>query len=465
MARSATTADPALIAKDSHVPMPPRSVLVALKPLGMGTPYRESLTSYFQRLADAHCVIPKVLARELVLPQLGFNNRVAEHQADRFWRSSFFNGMGQVAQDWARVLGDLTSVMGLETLTLVPLRGRVGVQGTASPAKRWCPLCLEEGVQAGRPYGQLLWEIGCVKACAKHEIALVGTCGCGSGDALNYRQVKFLPHLCGSCGASLAGRVDPDLCPPSDRELALARSVGKLLESPVFAGGTLPAKQNALAAFLKEAVRDLGEGNATCIAKLLDVSKGGLSDWCHERHLPSLAQAVHIADTFGATLGEVLEGVRMDGGQQVRPRSIHWRPRRAYFRRPNAEGLAYRLEAILLEDRPISVAETARRLGTSTRELYRLYQELASAIAARAKAWKSEEAEKRRDERLQIVRELAEELAVAGIIPTQKVLENRMVEIPKSFLFKERKACQRLFRVVRAQSCHSLAELRLHDDI
>lgn len=443
-----------LIGEESWLRLPKRSTLVALKPLGLGTPYRESLTSYFQRLADAHCVMPRTLARELVIPRLGFNNRISEHQADRFWRTSFFNGMGQVAEDWARVLGELTSVAGLETLTLAPLRGVVGAQGTATNTRRWCPLCLEESVKDGAPYGQLLWEIGCVKVCHKHNVRLVDSCGCTPEEALHSRQVKFLPHVCSSCGGTLAGRVQADFEAPSGQEIAIARSVGKLLESNVFDGSN-PAgglRCTPLAAFLKEAVSLIGEGNAACIAKILNVSKGGLSDWCHGRHIPSLPQAVHIAETFGAQLAEVLTGMGGPGGKDpIRPQSIHYRPRRAYFRRNNAEGLAYRLEAILREHPPISLAETARRLGTSTRELNRLYRELATSIAARAKEWRSEETETRREERLQVVRHHAEDIANAGFIPTRKLLENRLTEIPRSFLFQERRTCNLILEEARLQ--------------
>jgi transcriptional regulator with XRE-family HTH domain len=312
---------------------------------------------------------------------------------------------------------------------------------------------VEEGVRGGSPYGQLLWESGCVKACPEHGIKLVETCGCTSGQALNPRKTKFLPHICECCGDFLAGRIPSDLEAPSDQELGFARSVGKLLGSPVFEGCLVESKQNALAEFLKDAVRDIGEGNAACIAKILDVSKGGLSDWYHGRHMLSLPQAIHIAETFGSTLAEVLEGTTREGAEPVKPVSIHWRPQRAYFRRPSAEGLAYRLEAILQEERPISLAEAARRLGTSTRELYRLYQGLACAMAARAKTWKCEETKKRREERLEIVREIADEMIFVGIIPIQKLLEKRITEIPKSSLFRERNACKRLCK----ESCKAMA--------
>jgi TniQ len=49
------------------VSIPSRSRLYPLEPVGIGTPVVESLTGYVSRLAEAHCVTPKVLiSRELV---------------------------------------------------------------------------------------------------------------------------------------------------------------------------------------------------------------------------------------------------------------------------------------------------------------------------------------------------------------------------------------------------------------
>ena len=52
-----------LIEVDPSELLPPRSVLTTLQPLGLGTPYRESLSSFFQRLADQHSLSPKVLVQ------------------------------------------------------------------------------------------------------------------------------------------------------------------------------------------------------------------------------------------------------------------------------------------------------------------------------------------------------------------------------------------------------------------
>ena len=46
--------------------LPPRSRLYTLKPVGIGTPFVESLSGYIARLADAHAVsVGDLVGREL----------------------------------------------------------------------------------------------------------------------------------------------------------------------------------------------------------------------------------------------------------------------------------------------------------------------------------------------------------------------------------------------------------------
>jgi hypothetical protein len=49
-------------------PLPSHSRLYRLEPIGIGTPYVESLTGYIARLAEMHCVFPGVLMNKVVEP-------------------------------------------------------------------------------------------------------------------------------------------------------------------------------------------------------------------------------------------------------------------------------------------------------------------------------------------------------------------------------------------------------------
>ena len=50
---------------------PRRSRLYRLEPIGLGTPEVESLSSYLNRLAQAHCVTVSALIAHELVPQLG----------------------------------------------------------------------------------------------------------------------------------------------------------------------------------------------------------------------------------------------------------------------------------------------------------------------------------------------------------------------------------------------------------
>lgn len=440
-----------LLGVDPDGQMPPRSVLLPLKPKGWGTSRRESLSSYFQRLAASHCVQPRLLAREYILPRLNLGRAVEQTQADRFWNSPFFNGMGEVPLAWARILGELTQIKELERLTLLPMQGLLGLQGLSPHRRKWCPLCLHHGVECGDPYGLLLWEIGCVKACPEHRIKLVATCGCELSSGLHPLRVKFLPHLCHRCGRNLAQLPEAKLEPAEVDDVEIAETVAKLLGSQLYERRH-PGDDSSstVADFLNEVVKMVGYGNAARVAFRLEVSKGGFSEWCRKLHIPSLPQVVHIARYFHRPLSQILVG---EGKENL------W----DYLGHPNLERygntvgkvkapnhLARDIQAFLEVEPPLSMAAVSEVLMKHPRQLYAAAPEMCKAIAVRYKEYRAGETIKRRNEGLAVVRELASEMLHEGITPTMKRLEARIEgKLPKSFLFKERIHCRKICFEVR----------------
>lgn len=94
------------------LPMPPRTILYALDPIGVGTPQVESLTSYITRLAEAHGVFPGLLVSKMIAPLVpGYSPDEKQYGlfADAGERSNLFNGAGLPA---------IYAVQALSTLTL-----------------------------------------------------------------------------------------------------------------------------------------------------------------------------------------------------------------------------------------------------------------------------------------------------------------------------------------------------------
>jgi len=431
--------------------LPARTELVPLLPLGLGTMFVESLSSYFQRLADEHSVSPKLIAREFVLPRLGFNNRVGEVQTDRYWQSSFFNGMGDVPEQWCRILGDLTGVTSLRRLTLLPLRGLIGMYGSSSPTRRWCPRCLHEAEEIGHPYGQLLWGIGCVSACPKHGVRLESKHGCEPAESVAPLRIKRLPNLCWACGRSLSLPSSSSMAQADEGEVSFANAVGELLASSLFNEGPREANRT-IADFLSEVIQTVEDGLGVKAVKRIGASKGEVSDWLHRRHLPSLPQAVLIAHAYGTALPDALIG---KGGNRPHSCSLLDKPRRTTFRpykkRYPVADLEEKLREFLSMPTPPSESEAAGMVGTSAREIRRTYPDLSQQIAKRRAEWIEHEAHRRRDERLRVIEELVNQMVSEGVIPTIARLEERLVGIPRSFLFKERAACKRICETARVE--------------
>src|SRR4051812_30312421 len=65
-------------------PIPSRSQLYYLSPVGVGTPAVESLTSYVMRLAQAHCVTTRTLVTDQLFPLYG-RPYLLRHSLRLFW--------------------------------------------------------------------------------------------------------------------------------------------------------------------------------------------------------------------------------------------------------------------------------------------------------------------------------------------------------------------------------------------
>ena len=104
--------------------LPTRSRLYHLAPIGVGTPYVESLTGYVARLAEAHNVWPLHLVPREMLPLLGakYLSREGTSHLSPFWSkgSRALNGPWTMSVDWTRVLEQLTLRSELRFLTLQP---------------------------------------------------------------------------------------------------------------------------------------------------------------------------------------------------------------------------------------------------------------------------------------------------------------------------------------------------------
>jgi hypothetical protein len=391
--------------------------------MGLGTPYRESLSSYYLALAHLHNLSPKNLARGIIIPRMVGNVRRGE---DTFslWKWPLFNGIGTVPETWATQLSALTGQQNLIDLTLVPLRPYTNVQRLMSDIKKWCPLCLSEAVQEGRIYGQLLWEIDAVQACPKHGIKLVNTCRCKRSAPLPSLNIKHLTGFCDSCGHSLIQNNDEFIEKASADVVTRVQLVANLL------GDVKRLKHNTgatvgISGFLKGAVEHFTEGNAAYFGRLLGIRKNTLHGWMHGKCIPTFPQLIEIAVACQCSIADIMLG---HPGTFKEPYLInpHSAPRKSCrTRRPqklDKELLKSQLKMLAAAEPPISAATAAAKIGVSRRTLSRNFGNIARKITQRFRAHKHSESIYKFADRCDLYRQSAKKLLQQGIRPTRRLV-------------------------------------------
>ena len=98
--------------------IPSRSKLYGLVPRELGTVWQESLTSYINRLAWRHHVLPQHFVAEMIVPNLC--RSYSRFQIADFCRKEAMsvNGNAPLAQEWVSILENLTERFDLRFLTL-----------------------------------------------------------------------------------------------------------------------------------------------------------------------------------------------------------------------------------------------------------------------------------------------------------------------------------------------------------
>ena len=199
---------------------PRRSRLYSLEPIGIGTPEVESLSSYLNRLAQAHCVTVSALIAHELVPHLGTPAPARARRAAPPSRggprglgqplAQRIYGLGRTAATWVDGLEVLTGRRDLRFLTLLAWRDVLPDRHLFSPLLRWCPACFDAWMTTGHPlYDPLLWKLNPITTCVRHQRRLRSRCR-ACQQRLTTFSGRSRPGYCSRCGAWLgtAGRAD-----------------------------------------------------------------------------------------------------------------------------------------------------------------------------------------------------------------------------------------------------------------
>lgn len=412
--------------------LPPRSRLYRLEPEGFDSAFREGLVSYFERLANAHFVLPGVMAKSIVAEQIGGMAMSPGWDGKNYCHQIALNGLGKESVKWAGALENLTSVVGLSSLTFAPLSGLISSRGLLANHRRWCPICLQEGEQRGVAYRQLLWDVACVEACPKHRVNLVEQCKCGAAKRSRSRAPKWAPNLCIVCGAGLATiqKEAVNLENASHKRIQIAQIVADLLGSNLFNGKAHPIGRSPIVIFLKEAIETIAKGNSALLARYLGLNKSLLCEWVQGKHLPAFPRLISMAMTFECGIADILTAETKILVERSRDIEMIQRLRPTtplQTLRPRV--VRSEVERMLAETLPIdalSLSDVGRRLGVDSTSIRKVLPDLADEIVQRHRAWLTERVVRRKEERPVLYLEVARQLVAEGLRPTYRRMAERL---------------------------------------
>jgi hypothetical protein len=382
--------------------LPPRSTLYQLRPIGIGIPETECLTSYLARLANAHHLTVGSLLLRFLIPKLNEARRESRRtiQRIRFPGVHAANGPDTFAADLVSVIQQLTLITEVQWTTLIVWGEVFSRIDLLRRFRAWCAGCYTEQRTGNGPvYDLLLWTVASVKVCVKHKCPLIEKCP-SCQKRLRPIQSRSLPGFCPFClawlgasgegeGLGEAGQTSLDM----NYELWVSEQIGSLIAAAPRLSD-VPARQNVKAS-VNYCCDILIEGNCTALAHLLGILDKRVQAWYRGASIPPIGVSVRLSYLSQVPLFKLLTnpaGVRehltnhmveIKDNQRLSIRS----PIRSNY--PASRKVHQHLEAALREIPPPPLPEVVHRLGyKQANTLYVKYPELCRQIKANYRAFK-----------------------------------------------------------------------------
>lgn len=412
----------------------PRRARVAFQaPIGIGTPWVESLSGLVMRSAWAlelpvGRLLTRVAAEAVDLPIAG-----AAHadEVARYLGSVLKGGTAAVNADtgsarvMAQVLGNVSLQPRLAELTLTAWDHRVGGSGVLSGERRSCPACLWEWRQDGRPvYEPLLWQFHALGACVRHRVRLRSACpdpACG-------RVRKTLAGwggvgVCVGCAGSIArppgSLVDEEPLTEAEVDWAafVERELGAVLASPPGPG---PTDGRSFPSVLRLAIDRVADGSQARFARAIAMTEATVSYWLDDHRLPSLEGCLRVSRATGFPLRAMIVG-DLDALRATEPpTSLPAVPdaRRGHPAKDRGD-VARILAAAMVADPPPTLRSLGQEHGLDSSWLRREYPQERRAIRERWERYKTACKTERRAGRDECIREAVRSLTRDGIYPSR----------------------------------------------
>ncbi|HAG80048.1 MAG TPA: hypothetical protein DCL61_02515 [Cyanobacteria bacterium UBA12227] len=377
--------------------IPPRSRFYHLEPIGVGTPYVESLAGYLIRLAQEHCVNVGQLILAEIAPIIRREKNPSSVQVESISKvcgidrdRTALNGMGLMAANLVMALEALTGGKDLRCLTLLPLAEIVSKRGLLRPIRAWCPICYQEWLNSDHSiYEPLLWSIKIIEECPYHHHRLLSKCPhCHQQQLVLCRNSR--PGYCNKCGHWLGqrstkkvvlGLIKAEIF--DNHSSYILNNIEELIRAA--SSHNLPTESSRVQQIFSRYINQICGGNVTALSHFVGIGAATLSCWYQDATLPQIDKLLQFTERLQISLVDFLttDILAADGlNQAVIPPSPPSRPRKHLKRldKPRKQVIQLVLEQVLQESPPPSLQDVARRLNYRPLVLQYHFSEICSLI-------------------------------------------------------------------------------------
>lgn len=381
---------------DMSIPsIPPRSHLFQLEPIGIGTPYVESLTNYIARLAELHCVTPKNLALKVLLPFQSQASTIQDHSRSFIGNAPSLNGCSLFARRLVEALQALTLCNNLSSMTRVVWSEVIATNNMVRRTKAWCPKCFGEWREGHHaPYEPLLWALNGVDVCPRHAQRLITTCPhCQKTQPLLTEIAR--PGYCSYCACWLGDDLSTWIADSAlmDDEIKKQLWMAEVAGDLIAAASNLHAapQKTQIAMMLGFCLHQYTQGHLYALARLLKMVPQSLQGFLYKGCVPFFGTLVQMCYALSITPLQFLTESTLPSQRSLLFAMDHLslvsRGRGRRLTLDDVQRLRQALEMILTEEAysPPSLREITLHTGCKPETIRRHCPELYQAIAKRSR--------------------------------------------------------------------------------
>ncbi|WP_419393426.1 TniQ family protein [Cytobacillus praedii] len=402
------------------------STLYNIEPIGIRTIFCESLTSYFVRLAEVHCLNLGVLLNKIVSPVLkkDYVLRSSEFGGNRFFDGArTFNGIDKNSLDLVNALGYLTKRKDLLQLTLKKWDRVLTNRELLKKSLSWCPLCLKEFyMNYNFEYYPLLWFIKPVKSCLIHKTILIDTCqSCKNKVPILHRE--SVNGLCPYCKSKLSLAIPTFIEKINlDKEIYIHDNIGKLISGSINTTET-ELVRNIISDGLNNLARKYKDSHQKSLMKVLGIPKSTFYSWLRGESIPTIKTLLDICYSVGISLSDL---ITIENIQPSLVIETSYKTNKLERRKLDYSLIENTLKTYFMLEVPMSMAAIAQDIGISKRMLYKNLPELCKTLSKKHQESLNFKSNQRKMTIQGIIKLSVSELLEREIPPTQKNIEKHL---------------------------------------